>query len=65
MKRLQENSPLIIERNQSNGEIAMCTGCKGFYSAKYLERHKRKCSHVCEDVTFSSILNEDIESCPS
>ena len=38
-----KNSVLIRERSQGTSETVMCSGCRGFYDAKTIYKHKRFC----------------------
>ena len=38
-----KNSALIRERSQGTSETVMCSGCRGFYDAKTIYKHKRFC----------------------
>ena len=42
MRRKGEN--IERERRQGSNELAMCNGCKGFYSQKRISKHKKTCS---------------------
>ncbi|XP_035827140.1 uncharacterized protein LOC101860428 isoform X2 [Aplysia californica] len=60
MKRLEsdKSAPLIRERSQGVGDTVLCSGCRGFYDAKSIFKHKRLCEKNLSDLSKTIKLNE-------
>ena len=46
MSNRENNLPLIRERVQGASETVMCVGCRGFYDAKTIYKHKKYCENI-------------------
>ena len=53
MKRLEsdKSAPLIKERSQRAADTVLCSGCRGFYDAKSIFKHKRLCEKNVSDLS--------------
>ena len=60
MKRLEsdKSAPLIRERSQGTADTVLCSGCRGFYDAKSIFKHKRLCEKNVSDLSKTIKLNE-------
>ncbi|GFS19075.1 histone-lysine N-methyltransferase SETD8-A, partial [Elysia marginata] len=57
-RKTNKDALLIRERCQGSGETVMCTGCRGFYDAKSIFKHKRTCERNVSALSNTAKLYE-------
>ena len=57
-RKTTKDALLIRERCQGSAETVMCTGCRGFYDAKSIFKHKRMCERNVSALSTTAKLYE-------